>query len=212
MEQTQNDMGCEICDTMSIRKSNFSAFLVTSNGIDKSGFYQWVFYPGMLFQSASKWWGDWGTRKRPHEGLDICFYRGTDGIVSSLDAKVNIPVLYEGTVVWLFVEFLGKSVFVLIYIYDTHKNQLCRIFGHTDPCHYIEPATPLGEGAIIATICDAERRGAQMSSHLLLSIAWVPKSYDYQQLNWETLHQNTEVMLADPLDFIECNYTILPNR
>ena len=196
---------------MSIRKSNFSALLITANGLDKSGFYQWAFYPGMLFQSEAKWWGDWGIRKRPHEGLDICLYQGTDGIVRSLDTTVNIPVLYDGTVVRLIDDYIGKTVFVLHDIYDTNKNQLCSIYGHTDPRNTIETATPVGEGAIIATICDAGARGAQMSSHLHLSIAWVPQSYDCQQLNWETLHRS-EVMLTNPLDFLESNYTILPNR
>jgi len=194
---------------MSIRKSNFSALLITSNGIDKKGFIQWVFYPGMLFQSEAKWWGDWGIRKRPHEGLDLCLYQDTDGIVHTLDAGVHIPVLYEGTVVRLIDDYIGKTVFVLHDIYDKNQNQLCSIHGHTDPCDPIEAATLVQEGAVIATISDGAGRGAQMSSHLHLSIAWVPKSYDYQQLNWETLY-HSEVMLTNPLDFIECNYAILP--
>jgi hypothetical protein len=175
------------------------------------GFYQWAFYPGMLFQSEAKWWGDWGIRKRPHEGLDICLYQGTDGLVHSLDPTVNIPVLYDGTVVRLIDDYIGKTVFVLHDMYDTNHNQLCSIYGHTDPRNTIENSTRVGEGAIIATICDGSARGAQMSSHLHLSIAWVPQSYDCQQLNWETLH-HSEVMLTNPLDFIESNYTILPIR
>ena len=202
-------MGCETSDKMSIRKSNFSALLITSNGIDIKGFHQWAFYPGMLFQSEAKWWGDWGIRKRPHEGLDLCLYQDTDGILQSLDAGVHIPVLYEGTVVRLIDDYIGKTVFVLHDMYDTNQNQLCSIYGHTDPCETIEAATPVQEGSVIATISDGAGRGAQMSSHLHLSIAWVPKVYDYQQLNWETL-DHSEVMLRNPLDFIECHYAILP--
>lgn len=204
-------MGCEIWVKMSIRKSNFSALLISSNGLDRYGFYQWAFYPGMLFQSEAKWWGDWGVRKRPHEGLDICLYQGTDGIVHSLDPTVNIPVLYDGTVVRLIDDYIGKTVVVLHDMYDTKKNQLCSIYGHTDPRNTIETATPVGEGEIIATICDAGAQGAQMSSHLHLTIAWVPQSYDCHQLNWDTLH-HSEVMLTNPMEFIESNYTILPNR
>ena len=77
---------------MSFRKSQFSALLITSNGLDRNGFHQWAFYPGMLFRSEAKWWGDWGIRTRPHEGLDLCLYQDTDGKVRSLDATVNIPV------------------------------------------------------------------------------------------------------------------------
>lgn len=196
---------------MGMRKSHFSAMLISSNGLDKRGFYQWAFYPGMLFQSEAKWWGDWGVRKRHHEGLDICLYQGTDGILRSLDPTVKIPVLYEGTVVRLIDDYIGQTVVVLHDMYDMEQNQLCSIYGHTDPRNTIETATPVGEGEIIATICDAGRRGAQMSSHLHLSIAWIPQSYDCQQLDWDTLH-HSEVILTNPLDFIESNYTILPNR
>ena len=93
---------------MCIRKSAFGRLLIASNRLDRNGFYQWAFYPGMLFHSDDKWWGDWGVRKRPHEGLDLCLYQGTDGVVRSLDATVNIPVMYEGTVVRLLdVEHVG---------------------------------------------------------------------------------------------------------
>ena len=202
-----------MCDRvlMGKRKSHFSAMLIASNGLDRYGFYQWAFYPGMLFQSEAKWWGDWGVRKRRHEGLDICLYQGTNGLVHSLDPTVKIPVLYDGTVVCLIDDYIGQTVFVMHDMYETQQNQLCSIYGHTDPGNTIETATPVGEGEIIATICDAGRRGVQMSSHLHLSIAWIPQSYDCQQLNWDTLH-HSEVILTNPLDFIESNYTILPNR
>lgn len=186
--------------------------LLNANGIDSDGFSQWAFYPGMLFHSEDKWWGDWGARKRPHEGLDLCLYQGTDGLVRSLDATISIPVMYEGKVVRLVDDYIGQTVFVLHEIYSRNNKQLCSIYGHIDPCEPIENLKPLEKGDIIATICDASIKEAQMASHLHLSVAWVPKSYDCQQLNWETLAHHTEIILLDPLDLIECNYTILPAR
>jgi hypothetical protein len=197
---------------MSISNSQYGSLLVTSNGLDKSGFFQWVFYPGMLFHSDDKWWGDWGTRKRPHEGLDICFYQGKDGAIFNLLPSAKIPVIYEGTVVCLLDDYIGKTLFILHDIYDANQNQLCSIYGHTDPCDTIRVSSPVGKGDIIATISDVKRKGVQMSSHLHLSLAWIPKSYEHQQLNWDKLSVQAELILLDPLDFIGFNYKILPAR
>lgn len=195
---------------MRLRKSEFDRMLITSNGLDRNGFYQWAFYPGMLFHSNDKWWGDWGTRKRYHEGLDICFYQRTDGKIRNLAPAANIPVLYEGTVVSLIDDYIGTTLIILHDIYDANQNQLCSIYGHTDPCDTIRISSVVWEGDIIATISDAEEKGVQMSSHLHLSLAWIPKSYEHQQLSWEKLSRQAELILLNPLDIIESNYKILP--
>jgi hypothetical protein len=197
---------------MSITNSQYGSLLVKSNGLDKNGFFQWVFFPGMLFHSDDKWWGDWGTRKRPHEGLDICFYQGRDGKIFNLASTAKIPVIYEGTVVCLLDDYIGKSLFILHDIYDGNQNQLCSVYGHTDPCDSIRVSSVVGEGDIIATISDVQRKGVGMSSHLHLSLAWIPKSYEHQHLNWDKLSGQAELILFDPLDFIGFNYKILPAR
>ena len=204
------DVKSVICDTMGIRKSDFCSVLLGLNETHGCKFAQWVFYPGMLFHSEDKWWGDWGVRKRAHEGLDLCFYRGTDGVIRSLDAGADIPVMYDGTVIRLVDDYIGQTVFVLHEIYDTNQKQLCTIYGHTVPCSAIDYLTPLKEGDTIAAICDADSKGAHMASHLHLSVAWVPKSYQHRQMNWDSLTHHTEIVLLDPLDFIKCSYTILP--
>jgi hypothetical protein len=195
---------------MCIGNPHYGSLLVTSNGLDRNGFDKWAFYPGMLFQSDDKWWGDRGRRKRSHEGLDICFYLGTDGEIRNLPPTANIPVMYEGTVVCLLDDYIGKTLFILHDIYDKNQNQLCSIYGHTKPCDTIRVSSVVRQGDIIAAICDAERKGVPMSSHLHLSLAWIPKSYEYQQLSWEKISRQTELILLDPIDFIEVNYTILP--
>ncbi len=197
---------------MSINQSQYGSLLVTNNRLDRKGFFQWAFYPGMLFHSEDKWWGDWGTRKRPHEGLDICFYQGTDGKIRSLAPTANVPVMYEGTVVLLLDDYIGKTLFVLHDIYDAKQNQLCSIYGHTDPCHNIRVSSVVGKGDIIAKISDAALKGVGMSSHLHLSLAWIPKSYEHQRLSWEKLSRQADLLLLDPLDFIAANYKILPPR
>jgi hypothetical protein len=197
---------------MRIRKSQFDSLLVTLNGLDRNGFFKWAFYPGMLFHSDDKWWGDWDKRKRPHEGLDICFYQGRDGKIHNLATTTNIPVMYEGKVVCVLDDYIGKTVFVLHDIFDANQNQLCTIYGHTDPAGTIGVSSVVGNGELIATVSDAKQSGVQMSSHLHLSLAWLPKSYDHRQLSWESLSRQADLILLDPLAFIDSNHIVLPAR
>src|SRR3989339_1498275 len=88
----------------------FTESLVRENALDECGFKGWVFYPGMLFNAKDKWWGDQGKRDKPHEGLDLCLYRDQQDRVFRLDEKTKIPALYDGLVVRIFDDFIGKSV------------------------------------------------------------------------------------------------------
>ncbi len=47
---------------------------------------EWLFYPGMLFGSLLKWWGDWRERYTRHEGVDIAFYRS---VIAQLQNNSN---------------------------------------------------------------------------------------------------------------------------
>ena len=50
--------------TPSLKKTRFTEFLIRENSLDERGFQEWVFCPGMLFNSLDKWWGDQGLRDR----------------------------------------------------------------------------------------------------------------------------------------------------
>ena len=55
-------------------KIHFTEMLIDANPIDPVDHHNWAFYPGMGYGSMDKWWGDYGTRDFPHEGIDICLY------------------------------------------------------------------------------------------------------------------------------------------
>jgi len=188
----------------------FSEVLIRSNVLTERGFCEWIFYPGMLFLSRDRWWGHGGLRDRPHEGVDLCFYRDREGRINHiLDTPRAIPVLYEGTVVHVVEDYIGTTLFVLHDIYDAKGNQLYTIYGHTDPSEEMRSGVPVKEGTIIATIADAGKKKAKMSSHLHLSIAWILPDYPPEQLDWKSLADHDTALLVNPLPVIDCTYTVL---
>jgi len=191
-----------------VRKSRFSEFLIKHNDLNKFEFEEWVFYPGMLFNDLYKWWGDGGVRQRPHEGLDLCFYRDKAGQEHSLDERIKIPVMYEGEIIRIEDDFLGKSIFVSHGIHDDLGNRFHTIYGHTNPYSGVAIGKTLSEGDAIATIADARKKKTEISPHLHISVAWLPKSFPYERLDWETMSNRSMATLCDPLEFIDCKYQI----
>ncbi|MCF6155024.1 MAG: hypothetical protein E3K36_07180 [Candidatus Brocadia sp.] len=187
-------------------KSRFNEFLIRYNDLHKSGFEEWIFYPGMLFHDPCKWWEDGGVRYKPHEGLDFCFYRDKAGQNHSLDEKTVIPVMYAGEIIHIDDDFLGKSIYVTHDICDDRGNRLYVIYGHTNPFHGIGTGKTLNEGDTIATIADTGKKRAKIPSHLHISMVWLPESFPYEKLDWETLGDCSTVTFCNPLEFIDCKY------
>ena len=94
-------------------KSSFFQYLVAINRPHLDNFKQWIFLPGMLFNSGEKWWGDQGRRATPHEGLDLCSFAEIDGNIKNLDPHTKIPAAFAGEIVKIDPDFLGP-----IHIYQ----------------------------------------------------------------------------------------------
>jgi len=195
-----------------LRKSRFTEFFVKHNDLDNSGFEEWVFYPGMLFHSQYKWWGNGGTRQRPHEGLDFCFYREMAGQNHRLNEKTKIPVMYAGEIVGIHDDFMGKSLFVSHGFYDEQGNKLHTIYGHTSPYRGVAVGKVFREGETLAVIAASRKKNTQIPSHLHVSVAWLPKSFPYNRLSWETMGDRGVVTLCDPLEFIDGKYKVEQER
>jgi len=188
---------------------SFHARLVSVNNLDSIGFKEWIFHPAMLFGSLDKWWGDSTKRRNPHEGLDLCFCRTKEGHLHHLTGDAKIPVIFEGQVVKISADFLGKSVFIRHSACDFSKRQLYTIYGHIKPGNRIRPGERLGEGDIIGLIADTGNSGTVIPPHLHISIAWIPTTMLVPELGWQTINDPTKVMLIDPLSVIECPYAII---
>ncbi|MFH2011599.1 MAG: hypothetical protein ABIJ37_02670 [Pseudomonadota bacterium] len=195
-----------------LRTSRFTEFLIRENGLDESGFKEWVFCPGMLFNSTDKWWGGQGKRDKPHEGLDLCFYRDKEETVLHLGKKTKVPVIYDGIIVGIAEDFLGKSVIIEHLFPDCNNKRLCAIYGHTIPEDNIYIGKFVQEGDIIASLADSNRLKTDILPHLHISLGWASEVVSYERLNWGNIDNPNTLTLMDPLKVIELQYLIFENE
>jgi hypothetical protein len=187
----------------------FCGYMVDCNNLHAKGFSCWAFYPGMLFQSMERWWGNGGNRNKSHEGIDLCLYRDTSGNIYCLDKAAQIPVLYKGFIKRIIDDYLGKTVFVAHDIHDGKGNQFYTIYGHLELLEGIESGLILEEGRIFASITDGEKKRLSILPHVHISVAWIPENFPLANLNWEVMNESPRITLLNPLNFFNGNYTIL---
>ena len=206
----------------------FGERLVRSNALDEFGFDEWVFHPGMLFNARDKWWGDQGNRNKPHEGLDICLYRTKGKEVLRLNESIRIPVMYGGEVVKTSKDFLGVSIFVCHSIYSNQGAQLLTAYGHLKLYDSVYPGKVLSKGYFLGTVAgtgvsvkvgddpdyllvETEKSRSKIFPHLHISVAWISKKTNYEKLGWESIADPGVATLLNPLEIINCRYSILGN-
>ena len=194
--------------TPSLRNTRFTEFLIQKNALDKGGFKEWVFCPGMLFNSTDKWWGDQGKRDKPHEGLDLCLYKDRKDTILRLGEKAKVPAIYDGRVVRIVDDFLGKSVIVEHLFSVTDNDRLCTIYGHTIPEDHLRVGNIVKEGDVIATLADSTRSKTNIFPHLHISLGWASKAISYDRLDWENIGATNTLTLLDPLKVIDSHYFI----
>jgi murein DD-endopeptidase MepM/ murein hydrolase activator NlpD len=188
--------------TLSLRNTRFTEILIRRNDLDQGGFNGWVFCPGMLFNSTDKWWGNQGKRDKPHEGLDLCLYKDREDTILRLGEKAKIPVIYDGTVVAIVDDFLGKSVIIEHLFSDYDNNRLCTIYGHTIPEDTLYVGKIVKQGDVIATLADLSTSKTGIFPHLHISVGWTSKEISYDSLDWENIGDPNTVTLLDPLQVI----------
>ena len=192
-------------------QTRFTEFIIRENDLAKCGFDQWVFQPGMLFNSPDKWWGDRGKRDTPHEGLDLCLYRVTSGRIFCIDENTKIPVMYNGVIVAIVNDFLGKSVIVEHELPDSGSPRFCSIYGHTNPPVDLQIGKSVKKGDILATLANSSRSKSGIRPHLHISLGWTAKFISYDRFDWETIGTWDMLTLLDPLDVLDRPYQVLEN-
>jgi murein DD-endopeptidase MepM/ murein hydrolase activator NlpD len=195
--------------TPSLRNTRFTELLIQKNALDNGGFKGWIFCPGMLFNSTDKWWGDHGKRDKPHEGLDLCFYKDREDTILRLGEKAKVPAIYDGIVVGIIDDFLGKSVIVEHLFSDLDNSRLCTIYGHTIPEDHLHVGKIVKKGDVIATLADSSRSKTKILPHLHISLGWTSKVISYDRLDWENIGASNTLTLLDPLKIIDWDYLIL---
>ena len=202
----------EFSRTPSLRNTRFTEYLIRKNALDTGGFNEWVFCPGMLFNSTDKWWGDQGRRDKPHEGLDLCLYKDREDTILRLGEKVKVPVIYDGVVVGIVDDFLGKSVIIEHLFSDCDNNKLCTIYGHTIPEDNLHVGKIVKKGDVIAALADSSRSKTDIFPHLHISLGWTSKVISYERLDWGNIGAPNTLTLLDPLQVIDWNYLILARK
>lgn len=186
----------------------FDGRLRRLNGLANPGFKEWVFRPAMLFGSSDKWWGAGGRRDSPHEGLDLCFYRTTDGNIQRLNAGIKIPALFGGEVVNVIEDYLGESVFVRHRPFENSGRLLYTVYGHIVPSPSVSPGKSLSEGDVIGVISGGRHSATAPPAHLHISAAWIPASFPADKLNWGAIG-GPDAVLIDPLSITPLQYSVV---
>jgi murein DD-endopeptidase MepM/ murein hydrolase activator NlpD len=189
-------------DTIPFPKSSFTDVFIKENILDKHGFTAWVFYPGMEFGAQETWWGNKGTRVRPHEGIDLCFYRGAADKIFQIDERAKIPATHDGIVVKIIDDFVGETIIMKHSFPDISEGTYLTLYGHTNPNKSLTTGQIVNAGGIIATL--ATPRGSKgLIPHLHLTFAWSPDPIPLDALDWATIGNPDVVQRVDPLQVID---------
>ena len=188
-------------DTISFPKSPFTNVFVRENNLDRRGFVAWFLYPGMEFGAQETWWGGRGRRAKPHEGIDLCFYRGAANNVFHVDKRAKIPAMYDGIIVKVIGDFIGETIIMKHSFPDIGEGTFLTLYGHTSPGESIDIGRSVRAGEIIATL--ATPRGSKtLQPHLHLTLAWSTKPVSLDNLDWTNISNPDIVQLVDPLEAI----------
>jgi murein DD-endopeptidase MepM/ murein hydrolase activator NlpD len=173
------------------------------------GFREWIFCPGMLFQSTDKWWGKRGKRNRPHEGLDLLVYLDHEGTTRHIDETFPIPMLADGRIVGVMPDFLGESIIVEHPSPEGKTENILTMYGHTHPLKHVKPGVAMKKDDIVAMVAGRGQTAFTMSPHLHITIARTLSPVSYDTLTWDVISIFESLVLLDPLDFINFPFMVV---
>jgi murein DD-endopeptidase MepM/ murein hydrolase activator NlpD len=194
---------------MDLLKTRFSELMVEANSFDSNDFAHWLFCPGMLFNSPDKWWGDYGQRDFPHEGLDFCLYERRSAKIMRVDPDTRIPVMQDGVVRAMFADYLGQALIVEHVGAHNGNRRWLSVYAHTKPLEAIEPGLFVKKGTVIATIADTSHSKAGIFPHLHVTLGLPSAHLSYDRFVWNRMRDPGLVALLDPLAIIEGHYQVL---
>ncbi len=183
--------------------------LLEANDLETDNFRNWVFRKEMLFNATGKWWGDFGHRDFPHEGIDLCFYADRSGRICRLDAQTRIPVMHDGVVKALFKDYLGHAVIIAHAAMGDPESRYLSAYAHTVPLDGIRPGVKVRRGDVIATIADTRASKAKIFPHLHFSMGRPSSNLTYADFVWNVMRDPELVVLCDPMSIIDGPYEVV---
>jgi len=191
-----------------LKKTSFPEALVGVNALKRRGFHEWLFCPSMLFQSMDTWWGDQRKRDNPHEGLDLFLYSDKQGRTHRLDSETKIPAMYDGEVVRILGDFLGKTIIMRHGALSNEEGELFTIFGHTEPAENVFEGKTSKEGEVIASLSSLAQAKSGIEAHLHISLGLLSPSVSYEHLDWQMIRDPDYMVLLDPLQIPGWQYQL----
>jgi hypothetical protein len=73
----------------------------------------------------------------------------------------------------------------------------------------IERGVILEEGEIVGSISGTEDKRLKILPHVHISVAWIPESFPAENLEWKIMNESSDIILLNPLDVLNSDYTIL---
>lgn len=200
---SRDSTASRLAKTIALKKTCFTEMLIEANALDQSGFESWIFCNGMMFNSSDKWWGDFGLRDFPHEGIDLCLYRDGSRKVRRLDEKTRIPVMHDGVVRAMFKDYLGQAIIIEHEESHDESRRFISMYAHTSPRDEIEVGVTVAEGDIIATIAGTGHSKANILPHLHFSIGLPSESFSFEGMVWNIVRNPKMMTLLDPQPVID---------
>lgn len=183
--------------------------LIEENALDTYGFESWIFCRGMTFNSPDKWWGDFGVRDFPHEGIDLCLYQDKSRKIRQLDSTTRIRVMHGGVVKAMFKDYLGQAIIIEHEKPQNEGRRFVSMYAHTRPGDEIEVGKVVKEGDVIATIADTSNAKANILPHLHISLGLPAEPFPYEGMVWNIVRNPEMMTLLDPLPLIDYPYRTL---
>ena len=191
-----------------LEESRFTESFLLVNRLNSHDFKDWFLSPGMLFDADSEWWGNHAQRKRRHEGLDLCLFRNQSDKISCFDGRTRVPAMFDGDVVHLMDDFLGRSVVIAHAFTDADGRRLCTMYGHTVITGDLHIGKTVRQGEIVAVVAEPAKPKSGILPHLHVSMGWVSPSLPFDRLDWNIIGIREAVTLIDPLDILDGPYNI----
>jgi murein DD-endopeptidase MepM/ murein hydrolase activator NlpD len=206
---SKNTLNSNAIKTLYLKKSRFTEILIEENALDQSGFERWIFCNGMLFNSPDKWWGDYGLRDYPHEGIDLYLYKDQANKIRCINEKTRIPVMQDGVVKAIFKDYIGEAVIIEHEHSGSDTGRFISFYAHTNPRSEIKDGVIVKEGDVIATLADTSNSKSNIKPHLHFSIGLPSKSFSYDGFVWDTIRKPEMITLLDPISVIDWPYQAL---
>ena len=190
-------------------KAPFTRMLIAANAIEPDDFQFWVFRQEMLFNATGKWWGDFGRRDFPHEGVDFCLYADRSGKINPIGAHTRIPVMNDGVVRAVSKDYLGMAV-IIEHEWTADKGaKFISAYAHTVPQEWIRPGVTVKRGDLLATIADTSASKAKILPHLHFSFGRISPKLAYENFVWNIMRDPDLVSLRDPMEIFDGPYRVL---